>query len=73
MKMNMNVERWGNDTDRRQNGVIGGKPVQVPLYTPQISHRLAWVELGLHGERPASNHPMHGTAVFKPKVHVIFV
>jgi hypothetical protein len=46
MKMNMSVERWENDSDRRQRGVIGGRPVQMPFCTTQISHRLAWVEPG---------------------------
>lgn len=41
MKMNMSVERWENDSDRRQKGVIRGKPVQMPLCKTQISHRLA--------------------------------
>jgi hypothetical protein len=40
------MEHWENDTDGRQKGVIGGKPVQMPLFTSQISHRLAWVEPG---------------------------
>ena len=37
----LNREHWLNDTDGK-TGVLGAKPVPVPLFPPQTPHRLAW-------------------------------
>jgi hypothetical protein len=42
-----------------ENRQLGEKPVSVPLCPPQISHG---PDLGLRGERPATNRLSHGTA-----------
>jgi hypothetical protein len=52
--------RW-NDTDRGKPK--RKKPVPVPLSPPQIPHGLTrGVNLGLRGERPATNDLSHGNA-----------
>ena len=43
-----------------ENRQLGEKPVPVPLCPPQISRGL---DLGLRGERPATNRLSHGTAI----------
>jgi hypothetical protein len=46
-----------------ENRQLGEKSVPVPLYPPQISHGLdLGSNLGLRGERPATNRLSHGTA-----------
>jgi hypothetical protein len=61
----MGMERWWNDTDRRKTEVLGKKHVTVKLYVPEIS---SWTDeglnLGLRGDRPVTNRPTHGTAMF---------
>jgi hypothetical protein len=45
--------------------VLGEKPVPVPLCPPQIPHGLTpGSNPGLRGERPVTNRPSHGTAIF---------
>jgi hypothetical protein len=47
-----------------ENRQLGEKPVPVPLCPPQTPHGLdLGSNPGLRGERPATNHLSHGTAV----------
>jgi hypothetical protein len=43
--------------------VFGGKPVPVPLYSPQILDGLAWVRNCFCGEGLVTNHLCHDTAM----------
>jgi len=47
----MNAERWWNGAGRRRE-MLGGQPVTVPLYLPNISHGETWDR---SGERPSTN------------------
>jgi hypothetical protein len=38
----INMEHWWSDTDKRENEVIGEKPLPMTVCAPQISHVLVW-------------------------------
>jgi hypothetical protein len=58
----MCIEHWGNDTDRGKPKYSEENLSQCHLSTTNLTWTNLWMNMGLHNERPVTNHLIHGTA-----------